>query len=280
MKKTKDITALSSKQAFNRALIFHIIIAIGLFVSWVSSPPISPPRGLNLKQADKIVQATVINSQQVDQAVTQIENQQKAQAAAQAAKLAAMQKAAADAVAAKQQQEAKLAQLKAQQQALQQQAAAQLAALKQQQADAAKQLAATKAATLKAQQAKLQQAAKLDLAKQMSSEETQLDKQKNQQMNDQISQYTTLILQAIGQQWIIPPNVDPTKFCILEIKLASGGVVQTVSLQKSSGDSQLDSSAIAAVYKASPLPVPADPAVFAKMQDINLKVRPQDTLTS
>lgn len=278
MKKSTEIKPpLTGKHAFNRALIFHIVLAVLLVVSIVNAPKSMPPHGLDLKQADKIVQATAISSQQVAQEVKQLQDQQTAAANAQAAQLAAVQKAAADALAAKQQQAAQLAALKAQQVQIQQQAAQQLAALKQQQADAAKQLAATQAATVKAaQQAKLQQAAKLDLAKQMAGEETQLDKQQNQQTNNEISRYTALILQAISQQWLIPPNVDPTKYCILEIKLADGGVVQSVNLQKSSGDPQLDRSAIAAVYKASPLPVPADPQIFAKMQDINLKVRPED----
>jgi len=310
MKKSADLKPpLKAKTAFNRSVTFHLLIGVFLVVSLVTASQVTPPPGLNIKQADKIVQATAISSQQVAQEVKQIQSEQTAAANAQAAKLAAIQKAAADALAAKQQQAAQLAALKAQQQALRQQAAQQLAALKQQQADAAKQLAATQAAAAKAaqqaaatkaaqqdaakqlaatkaaqvkaqQQAKLQQAAKLDLAKQMSAEETQLDKQRNQQVNDEISRYTVLILQAISQQWLIPPNVDPTKYCVLEIKLGAGGVVQTVSLQKSSGDDQLDRSAIAAVYKASPLPVPADPQIFAKMQDINLKVRPEDTLTS
>lgn len=268
---------LTAKSAFNRAMIFHITLAVLLIISIINAPKSMPPQGLNLKQADKIVQATAISSQQVAQEVKQLQDEQTAAQNAQAEKLAAMQKAAADALAAKQQQAAQLAALKAQQQALQQQAAQQLAALKQQQVDAAKQLAATQEANVKAQkQAKLQQAAKLDLAKQMGAQETQLDKQQNQQVNDEISRYTALILQAISQQWLIPANADPTSFCIVEIKLGDGGVVQSVNLQKSSGNPQLDSSAIAAVYKASPLPVPADPQVFAKMQDINLKVRPAD----
>lgn len=271
MKKTsKPILPLTKQRAFNRAFVFHIVLLALLIISIMNAPSVTTPHGLDLKQADRIVQATAISNQQVSQEVQKLQDEQQAQTKAQADKLAAIQKAAAEAQAMKQQQ-----------QALQQQAEQQLAILKQQQADAAKQLAATKAAAVKAaQQAKLQQSAKLDLAKQMSQEETQLDKQQNQQINDQISRYTTLILQAIGQQWIIPPNVDPTKYCILEIKLGDGGVVQSVNLQKSSGDPQLDRSAMAAVYKASPLPVPADPQIFAKMQDINLKVRPEDTMTT
>ena len=232
MKKSAELKQpLSTKNAFNRALTFHVILAVLLVVSIINAPKSMPPQGLDLKQADRIVQATAISSQQVNNEVKQLQDQQAAADKAQADKLAAMQKAAAAALAAKQQQAAELAAMKAQQQALQQQAAQQLAALKQQQADAAKQLADTKAATVKAQQqAKLQQAAKLDLAKQMAGEETQLDKQRNQQISNQISRYTALILQAISQQWLIPPNVDPSKYCVLEIKLGDGGVVQAVNL--------------------------------------------------
>ncbi|MBY0543918.1 MAG: cell envelope integrity protein TolA, partial [Gammaproteobacteria bacterium] len=80
--------------------------------------------------------------------------------------------------------------------------------------------------------------------------------------------------QAIGQQWIIPPNSNRSSFCVLEIRLAAGGIVSSVQIKQSSGDPILDRSAMTAVYKASPLPVPSDPSLFKLMQDINLKVQP------
>jgi colicin import membrane protein len=62
------------------------------------------------------------------------------------------------------------------------------------------------------------------------------------------------------------------------IRLAPGGEVLQVSITKTSGDPSLDSSARAAVLKASPLPVPNDPALFAAFRQFALKVKPENIL--
>ncbi len=53
-------------------------------------------------------------------------------------------------------------------------------------------------------------------------------------------------------------------------------LVLEVNLMHSSGDSVLDRSAQTAIYKASPLPVPSDPATFELFRDISLTVRPEN----
>jgi colicin import membrane protein len=62
------------------------------------------------------------------------------------------------------------------------------------------------------------------------------------------------------------------------VRLGDGGEVLDVKLVRSSGYSQLDNSATAAVYKASPLPVPGDPELFEKFREIRLLVKPQGYL--
>jgi colicin import membrane protein len=91
----------------------------------------------------------------------------------------------------------------------------------------------------------------------------------------EIDKYKGLIIDAIGQQWIVPDNANKELSAILLIRLAPGGMVLDVKLVKSSGDPALDRSAIAAVYKASPLPVPTEPELFDKMREISLTVQPE-----
>jgi colicin import membrane protein len=93
-------------------------------------------------------------------------------------------------------------------------------------------------------------------------------------MAGEINKYKALILNAISEKWIFPDNVDPTLSSKFRIRLAPDGMVLEVSLIKSSGDPILDRSAQTAIYKASPLPVPHDPATFNQFRDINLTVRP------
>jgi colicin import membrane protein len=272
---------LPLRKSFSLSVILHIVLLAALVVSFTFAPKTRPPLTLNLQQADKIVQAVSVNQTQVEQEVAKLQNQQAQQAAAQKAKLAAMQQQAAAAAKLKAQQEQQLAKLKAQQQAAVEQQKAQLAKLQQQQQQAQKQLAAIQQNAQKAKtqqqnlKKELQQTAEKNLQQQLAQEATQLDAQKNQQINDEIAKYGVLIQQAISQKWIIPANSNRNLYCWLDISLAADGTVTKVFLTQSSGDSALDQSAITAVYKASPLPVPTDPAVFKQMQEIKLKVQPQ-----
>ena len=91
--------------------------------------------------------------------------------------------------------------------------------------------------------------------------------------------YRHLILQAIAQQWIIPPEMNKHLETKLAVHLAPGGMVLEVIVVKSSGNSVLDRSAQTAVYKASPLPVPKNNGLFRTFRQINLTVRPEGVIT-
>ena len=92
----------------------------------------------------------------------------------------------------------------------------------------------------------------------------------------EINKYKAMILGAIGRQWNVPDNADRHLSSKFKIRLAPDGAVMEVSLMQSSGDPVLDRSAQTAIYKASPLPVPVDPATFEIFRDISLTVRPED----
>lgn len=91
--------------------------------------------------------------------------------------------------------------------------------------------------------------------------------------------YRHLILQAIAQQWIIPPEMNKHLETKLMVHLAPGGMVLEVIIVKSSGNAVLDRSAQTAVYKASPLPVPKKNGLFHTFRQINLTVRPEGVIT-
>jgi colicin import membrane protein len=83
-----------------------------------------------------------------------------------------------------------------------------------------------------------------------------------------------MVLQAIGQHWLIPNDADKTLATKLLIYLAPGGVVLDAEIYQSSGNPALDISARAAVFKASPLPVPTDSAAFNFFRRFVLVFRP------
>lgn len=163
------------------------------------------------------------------------------------------------------QQERHLADLKQQQVQLQKQQIQEKQRLadalrKQKKEDAAK---AQKELAAKETQRKAQQAA--------------VDQQHAAQMSGEVNKYKALIIQAISQHWILPENVNRQLYSQFRIQLAPNGQVLSVNLIRSSGDSVLDRSAQAAIYKASPLPVPTDSAMFNLFRDISLTVRPEST---
>ncbi len=103
--------------------------------------------------------------------------------------------------------------------------------------------------------------------------------QQSAQLSGVVNKYAALIKRAIGQRWILPVDVDREASCKVQIRLAATGQVLSVTVIRSSGNPLLDRSVNAAVYKASPLPVPSDSAAFAKMRVINLTLRPEQVLS-
>ncbi len=66
--------------------------------------------------------------------------------------------------------------------------------------------------------------------------------------------------------------------CKLMIELGEQGSVRSVQLMKSSGDVILDRTAVAPIYKASPLPLPSGKAVSGRFKRFNLTLRPEGLL--
>lgn len=116
------------------------------------------------------------------------------------------------------------------------------------------------------------------LQKQLADEAQALDAEKSQYLQSMVDKYKALILNAIAQKWLVPDGVDKKLNCRLQIRLAPNGTVLDVRLTQTSGDAALDRSAIAAVYKASPLPVPPDKDAFAEFRVLDLLVKPENVL--
>ena len=92
-----------------------------------------------------------------------------------------------------------------------------------------------------------------------------------------VDQYKALILQSISHHWLVPIQANKHIYCDLLIQLAPGGEVLGVRVLKNSGNVALEQSARAAVFAASPLPVPHDSHVFARFKQIVLRVKPLTT---
>ena len=91
------------------------------------------------------------------------------------------------------------------------------------------------------------------LREQLLNEQIKIQGTISRQAQGEVNKYKALIVQAISEKWIIPTQANKHLYTELIIRTAPGGMVLDVQVTKTSGDPSLDSSARAAVLKASPL---------------------------
>jgi len=141
--------------------------------------------------------------------------------------------------------------------------------LAQRQAKRARELKRKQAAEAKKQTAMLQAIQQKIVAEQKQTAA------KTKQIQGDIDKYKALIIQAISQYWVPPPNLDQGIYCLLLVHVAPGGDVLSVDISRSSGNAALDRSAKTAVLKASPLQVPKDSDLFDNFRLIRVTVKPE-----
>lgn len=139
--------------------------------------------------------------------------------------------------------------------------------------------AKAKQKVLKAQFEKtLREEAEQSLRQALLNEDIKLKGTETREAQGEINKYKALIIQSISEHWVVPLQANKKLSCELMIRLAKNGAVLDVRITHSSGDPSLDSSARAAVFKASPLPVPSDTQAFEPFRQFVLKVKPENIL--
>lgn len=299
-----------SKKYYAKSVYLTIAVYVGilfiLFVSIRSARLLVP----NTDPNAKIVQAVSINQQQVSDEINKIKS---LEASKKRAELEKQKELTRQATQAKQQrilEEKRLTTLKEQQKQLEtakqiaeQKANAALAEMQKKQALMKKQLMEIKKQQSAARPAKTSPQLSADkpasttekktesveksnsaleksLQSQIDAEEQQMGSVRNAAMLSEMDKYKALVLNAIGQQWIMPSNVNKNLSMQLLIRLAPGGMVLDVKVLQSSGDAILDRSVLTAVSKASPLPVPTDLQLFDQFRELHLTVRPEGLIDS
>jgi colicin import membrane protein len=75
---------------------------------------------------------------------------------------------------------------------------------------------------------------------------------------------------------VVPQELPGNPEAEFDVVLLPGGEVLSVKLVKSSGVAAYDNAVERAILKAQPLPVPSDPAAFARFRNLHLKFRPNE----
>jgi colicin import membrane protein len=86
-----------------------------------------------------------------------------------------------------------------------------------------------------------------------------------------LANWQSQIAAKINRAWLRPPTARPGIECVLNVTQVPGGEVTQVSIGECNGDQAVRESIEAAVYRASPLPPPPDPALFDRNLKINFK---------
>ena len=89
-----------------------------------------------------------------------------------------------------------------------------------------------------------------------------------------LSKYIPYIQEKVQNSWLRPAGSPRGLRCVIRVKLIPGGEVVSAKVVKSSGDALFDRSVESAVLKASPLPLPADPALFKHFREIDFNFSP------
>ena len=79
-----------------------------------------------------------------------------------------------------------------------------------------------------------------------------------------LTRYTFALGRKIENNWIQPASAEKGISCIVSVRQLPGGEVISVIVERCNGDESVRRSVEAAVYKASPLPDPEDPALFER----------------
>ena len=92
-----------------------------------------------------------------------------------------------------------------------------------------------------------------------------------------MDKYVALVQQKVTQNWAIQDSAPKGSVVMVRVRVAPGGAVLDANIQKTSGNAILDRSAISAVFKASPLPVPTGEA-FERFREFELILRRPDSI--
>jgi colicin import membrane protein len=119
----------------------------------------------------------------------------------------------------------------------------------------------------KAEEARLRAQREAELQRSLAVEEHVMAARSN----GQLASWEAQITERIKRAWLRPPSARAGINCIVYVTQVPGGEVLNVRLGECNGDGAVRESIQAAVFRASPLPPPPDPALFERNLEISFK---------
>lgn len=113
------------------------------------------------------------------------------------------------------------------------------------------------------------------LQEQLAAEQQRRDSDREKLANAALAKFSALIKQKVQRNWLRPQTARQGMSCKVLVRLTAKGEVLLARVVESSGDTAYDRSVEAAVYKASPLPLPQDVTLFDYFREINFVFKPE-----
>lgn len=119
--------------------------------------------------------------------------------------------------------------------------------------------------------------AEQEMQARLAAEQEREAAQRRSAMQSMVNEYVLYIQDKVQRSWIRPPSSGADLSCTVEVRLIPSGEVIDAQIVRSSGNSAFDRSVEAAVFKASPLPVPPDPDVMEQFRSLRFEFKPGST---
>lgn len=218
------------------------------------------------------IEAAVVDESRVAQEIAQLEEEEQRQARER-------REAEERAEAAKREREAEEQRLEeVRKQRAEEEEAERLRAEQRKAEEAERQAAETKAAAEKKRKEEAARKKAAQEAKQKAEREAELRRRVAEEEQRAaavdaglLAQYIAQIQARIQRAWIKPPSARAGLSCVVYVTQVPGGEVVSVRVGECNGDDIVRQSIEAAVYRASPLPKPPDPALFERNLRLNFK---------
>ena len=91
-----------------------------------------------------------------------------------------------------------------------------------------------------------------------------------------VDEHKARIIAKIRRYVVLPPGVPDNARAEFDVTLLPGGSVLSAKLTKPSGSEAYDSAVERAIFKAQPLPLPQDVALFNKFRELHLMFSPKE----
>ncbi|MGE3319018.1 MAG: cell envelope integrity protein TolA [Candidatus Berkiella sp.] len=280
----------SQKISLGLAVCLHIALGILLVISFdhtLHLPPMATP-----DENKEIIEAVVINKKSLQDEVDRLAMIEAKKKQQEQAKKQELIRKETEAKQKREKEEQLLLELKRKNEQLKKEAELQRLVKEQQEQELKDKVKAEQEQIKKLQKQKdeLQAAKNKAIVEQKAAElakQQELAKQKAQELADQqakaasvnraqLDQYKMLLRNRLHQHWRQPLGVDFSKYsCKIAVSLLPTGEVLSVRIAESSGSVEFDRSAVLAVEKASPLPMPPDPALASQFREFDFIFRPE-----